>query len=176
MTWKKKWAYDWLKKKVWKLQGSPEVKHGSVHTVTQFWRSWKWPYAARLLMMSSGRVFRVVWYKFRDATVARCRLMALRSVLSHCDTFFSCELVTWPTYLKRTVTSIHVFVFLACQWRKNILCWEFFGSGYIYIGFIGSAKIVQVYSGTKAIAASRSAIIWYSTIPLWNLVVFDPIL
>ena len=48
----------------------------STCTVHQFWSSWKLLRAPWSLMISTGLIFRVVWYNFRSDTSTRCQLMA----------------------------------------------------------------------------------------------------
>ena len=48
----------------------------TIRQVFQFRSSWKLLCAARLLMMTTGQIFHIVWYSFRWDLLARCQVMA----------------------------------------------------------------------------------------------------
>ena len=59
-----------------------------IYRTLLFRKSWSLLSAARSLMMTSGRFFRVVWYSFRGEMWLRCRVMAGWLLRVTCDFFF----------------------------------------------------------------------------------------
>ena len=89
----------------YKAVSSKDHRRHTTYQPFQFRNSWNLLSGARSLMMTTGQIFRVVWCSFRGEMLVRCRVMPDWLLIVTCDGFFSWEIVTWPTCVKRTVKS-----------------------------------------------------------------------